>query len=227
MSLPLAPPERRRSHFFRRTAPVVTVFISNLALIRIPTHGARIFVKVKHGRLASACTPSVDITDNSAEWKTPLRLNYRMVPALSRSKPNLLRFSFRLEDPSGRGYTRYGIVEQDLALIPRDESSFLVTPLHDCHYNTEFRCTLYIPDKTAVQLPEERTAQPEAAVPRQIAKARSAPAIPPALEDQLPPSDSDPLELPAGVTEERLDALARQVDEIWSDVVGQIDSELL
>jgi hypothetical protein len=215
--------ERRRLHFFRRNTPIVTVVISNLSLINIPTQATRIFIKVKHGRLASAFTPSVEIVDNSAEWKNPLRLQCRPTVSLSRGKPMFLRFSFRLEDASGRGYTRYGIAEQDLALVPRDENWFFVSQLSECSYSTKFQCTLYIPDKVA-RPSEEPMVQNEIQTAKQIWKARSAPVLLEKPSDETGiTSDDEPMDLPIWVSEERMDALARQVDEIWSDVLGGID----
>ncbi|OHT16453.1 hypothetical protein TRFO_02717 [Tritrichomonas foetus] len=145
-------------HRFNKPGVSASVTLSQMKLENIPTQATPIYIKVKQYR-SSRNTQSVKILDNSASWDESITLNCK-VPAKISSKKNklYLRLSFRLEDVSGRGHTRYGIGEIELMPIndaPSDDDDNMSLPgihqisikLQRCTYKTVFSCLMTIKSK--------------------------------------------------------------------------------
>jgi hypothetical protein len=223
--------DRHRPHFFRRNATPSTVVVSNLSIVNIPTQATRVFVKVKQGRLAGASTPSVEIVGNAAEWKSELRLTCKVPHQPTRKKNLLLRFSVRLEDPSGRGHTRYGIAEQDLASIVQNESWLFHTQLQQCNYRSEFRCTIVVHGKITARISRRRErfhSVDLGALPHPPSlKATSADSLVfdrwtnDSSQGEGDDEDVTVDDFPFPVTEEKLDVLLKQVEEVWTGVINR------
>jgi hypothetical protein len=198
--------------------------VSNLSVVNIPTQATRVFVKVKQGRLVSASTPSVEIVDNAAEWRSELRLTCKVPHQPTRKKNLLFRFSVRLEDPSGRGHTRYGIAEQDLASIPQRESWVFQTPLQQCNYRSDFRCTILVHGKIIARISSRSDRFHSVDLAALHRPSGDSIVLDKSGNDSSQGEGDDEdiavEDFPFPVTEEKLDILIKQVDEIWTEVIN-------
>ncbi|OHS99183.1 hypothetical protein TRFO_34428 [Tritrichomonas foetus] len=117
--------------------------IRNMLLTDIPTQETRIYIRVKQGRNRQS-SQLVKIIGNSASWSDEILIDCR-VPTKQHSKRSFsLRFSFRLEDISGRSHTRYGFAELDLVSITMANDWEYKTKLHDCNYKSNFSCLISV-----------------------------------------------------------------------------------
>jgi hypothetical protein len=115
----------------------VWIQISNMRLIDVPPNQCLMFLKAKQGRTGAA-TKKYAIVKNSVLFAEPLRLEYEL-PADGSARPvKPLRLSFRFENPSNSGYTRYGIVELDVAKCLSEGMTRIEMLLSECTYNSYF-----------------------------------------------------------------------------------------
>lgn len=116
----------------------------NMILNQIPTQMTRIFIKIKLGK-SKCVTPPVPIMNNTAIWNDKIQLNWKNGVIKKGSKRSLkIRFSFRFENTSGRGFTRYGNSEINLSQINSLNNWEFSSKLCDCNYESMFSCHIFI-----------------------------------------------------------------------------------
>lgn len=116
----------------------------NMILNQIPTQMTRIYIKTKVGK-SKSLTNSVPIMNNTAKWDDKINIDWKNnLSKKSSKKAFKIRFSFRFENLSGKGFTRYGNVEIDLNQIQSLKNWEFSKKLCDCNYDSIFSCLLSI-----------------------------------------------------------------------------------
>lgn len=102
------------------------LILKDIQLIDLPTRQNRMLVKIKNC-VSPVTTKPYPIVDNQCIFTDPVEIDVNLPKNIASvaSKPRLgkvkpLRLSFRLEDPSGIGFTRYGIAMVDLIKVAID-----------------------------------------------------------------------------------------------------------
>lgn len=216
--------------------PVVSVILSNMRLVDIPTQTRRIYIKAKQGRFNSTA-PSASIQDNTVTWSGSMTIHCR-APANPKKK-EVLRLSFRLEPSNGNKYTRYGYITLDLASMKGNGKSSIDEKLSECQYKTKFTCDVVIEPFGLPKIPkahrkktsnESLSGQGELSHfkhehQKQMNKSQSAGILNQSSSYKVtsePDFDSDPCEemkLTISVSKEKMNCLEQQVDEILGMVL--------
>lgn len=116
----------------------------NIILNQIPTQMTRIYIKIKLGK-SKCITPPVPIMNNTAIWNNKIQLNWKNGIIKKGTKRSFkIRFSFRFENTSGRGFTRYGNTEINLSQINSLNNWKFSSKLCDCNYDSIFSCNIFI-----------------------------------------------------------------------------------
>ncbi|OHT14525.1 hypothetical protein TRFO_15039 [Tritrichomonas foetus] len=120
---------------------VSQITIKKMQLSEIPTQATRINVHIKQGR-TTMNSSQVAIVDNKAKWDEEINLIWKMPHKSHSRRPFLLRFSIRLEDNSGRGYSTYGDSLLDLTTIQDFNDLDFSSKLQNCDYESLFHCLI-------------------------------------------------------------------------------------
>ena len=133
-------------HFFGKTGISAQVIIQRMKLNDIPTQATKIYIRIKQGRSRES-TSAVKIENNSASWNETIMLDCRLPEKRSSKKSFNLRFSFRLEDVSGHGHSRYGVALLDLKSLIIDTNQSINLKLQSCSYKSRFSCVILAREK--------------------------------------------------------------------------------
>lgn len=189
--------------FGRREQFKFTVTLTEMELVDAPPMTARIYAKIKQGS-RHVQTPSVSIVSNRAHWTDPIVLECNHNQH-SRSS-HQIRLSFRIENPKGNKFTRFGVVELELPSPGQKISMDVSKLLENCTYNTYFKCHYEVvqPGSLSKTINEEEEPLEE--------QSTSIPVFERLTEEQ---------QQSLGVNTELLQELEREVDEIFAEVALQ------
>jgi hypothetical protein len=220
---------RRRNRLPSNATGKTKIRLDDMQLINIPPTQCLIFMKYKQGRTGSE-SRKYPISGNDVIFAEPLIFDYEMPHERHAHHPKPLRLSFRMENPSSSGFTRYGIVELDLMQYTLDGEFNVRVLLADCAYNTYFLAKLQLPEG-----PPFLTAASEAAVEDATGNslADSIPMMRPragslaASGSQGSSSSSSSTQLfersPVPISRERFDQLEKQVDLMLAGIINADD----
>ena len=131
----------------------LSITISKITLGGIPTQANNVFVKIKQHR-KSIKTSSEKIVNNQVMWHNEYKLEVRVPkeqPEHTRER-DMLRFSFRLEDRTGKKFTRFGIAEIDIGRMHRNLDHTCESKLSNCKYNAVFTCHIDFEDEEEISI---------------------------------------------------------------------------
>lgn len=112
------------------------ITLENLKLTNIPTQNSLVFMIIKQYRTKKN-TESVKITKNEVDWTNPISLKCQMPRKIKNATPRyFLHFSVRLENASGNGYKKYGVVDIDLSTFFYNRETHFQTVLKHCIDNS-------------------------------------------------------------------------------------------
>jgi hypothetical protein len=115
-----------------------------MKLVDIPQRQNFLFLKAKQGRVG-VTTRKYPIANNSVIFVEPLIFDYELPEDPSGHHPKPLRLSFRVENSSNSGFTRYGVCEIDIMKKILEDSSDIQVLLSECQFNTYFHARLHLP----------------------------------------------------------------------------------
>lgn len=116
----------------------ITLTISNMKVTDIPTQNSRVFIRLMQYHTKRKTKPT-QIIDNSVQWDD--EINLKCILPKKNKKMNqkfLLNISIRLEDPSGRGFVRYGNVDIDVSVLKTTKEFHIELPIQQCIENSKF-----------------------------------------------------------------------------------------
>lgn len=128
-----------------KSSQKVKVILQNLKLIDVPTRQNRVFLKAKHGSYHFTTKP-YQIKNNTVIFLEPVTIEIVIPDDPKKAKAvKSARLSFRLENTSGSGFTRYGIVM--LNIVQRLFANDLVVKvgLENCTEKPVFMCKIKMP----------------------------------------------------------------------------------
>ena len=138
----------------------LTLTISKITLSGIPTQANNVFVKIKQRR-KSIKTPTKKIVNNQVMWPDGYKIEVHMpkdLPEHTRES-DMLRFSFRLEDQSGKKFTRFGVAQIDIGRMHRNFEHTCESKLSNCKYNAVFTCHIDFEDEEEVSISGSTTSE--------------------------------------------------------------------
>lgn len=124
--------------------------LENITLTDVPTRQNRIFLKVKYGSHHFTTKP-VQIKDNSAIFNQEVSLEIPSIHIPKKPKHyKPFRLSFRLENSSGSGFTRYGVIELNIFERIMSQNLNVECGLDNCEEKPIFRCHILIPSNLSL-----------------------------------------------------------------------------
>lgn len=132
------------SFFRNKNQKKAYVTLKNMCLVDIPPHGTPIFIKIKQERNFEYTSASVNISNNTAKWTEPADVKCYIASSSTEKHTKPLRLSFRLEDSTGKDFTRYGIAEIDCTTAYYEKIQNVEILLSNCTYNTKFKCSIEV-----------------------------------------------------------------------------------
>lgn len=123
----------------------VKVVLQNLKLIDVPARQNRIFVKVKHGSFHYTTKP-YQIVKSVVNFLEPVTIEMTIPNDPKKAKAiKCARLSFRLENTSGSGFTRYGIVMLNIIQRLFANELDVRSGLENCTEKPVFMCNIQMP----------------------------------------------------------------------------------
>lgn len=128
-----------------KSSQKVKVVLENLKLIDVPARQNRIFVKVKHGSFHFTTKP-YQIEKSIVNFLEPVTIEMTIPDDIKKAKAmKSARLSFRLENTSGSGFTRYGIVMLNVVQRLLANELNVRAGLENCSEKPVFMCTIKMP----------------------------------------------------------------------------------
>lgn len=128
-----------------KSSQKVKVVLQNLKLIDVPTRQNRIFLKVKHGSFHYTTKP-YPIEKSLVTFLEPVTIEMTIPDDPKKAQAvKSARLSFRLENTSGSGFTRYGIVMLNIVQHLFANELNVRTGLENCTEKPVFMCTIERP----------------------------------------------------------------------------------
>jgi hypothetical protein len=222
---------RRKLRSTAGSASVAKIHLNDMKLVDIPPTQSLVYLRYKQGR-SGAETRKYPILRNSVSFAEPIIFDYEMPSDRHSHHPKPLRLSFRMENPSNSGFTRYGIVELDVMQCILDSQFDLRFLLSECSYNTYFVAKLELPEGSpfpssprSVEFLESTDASsPSSSGPPSTSRNVSHPV---SVLSQVSSSSSTSTMLfetaPVKVSREKFDQLEKQVDIMLAGIINGED----
>jgi hypothetical protein len=184
----------------------VRLTLRDVKLVDIPLSSNLLYLRIKQGRrrLDTAKFP----IESASVCFGSIVFDYKL-----QTRSRRLRFSFRLENRSGSGFTRYGVVEVDAMRLLRDRTSAIRVPLSRCSFNSHFVANIDFGDgrtdrRSCELMPFSQTSGGAFSELSRDASSGS--------------SNSDELfeGAPVKIARARFDELESQVDDILADIIN-------
>jgi hypothetical protein len=136
---------RHRSRASSTGTGKTKIYLNDMKLVDIPPNQSLLFLRYKQGRAGSE-SRKYPIIRNFVIFAEPLIFDYDMPLNPESHHPKPLRLSFRLENGSNSGFTRYGVAELDIMQYLIDRQFEIRVLLSECSYNTYFIAKLQVPE---------------------------------------------------------------------------------
>lgn len=128
-----------------KSSQKVKVVLQNLKLIDVPTRQNRVFLKAKHGSFHFTTKP-YQIKNNVVIFLEPVTMEIVIPDDPKKAKAvKSARLSFRLENTSGSGFTRYGIVILNIVQRLLTNDLDVKVGLENCTEKPVFMCKIKMP----------------------------------------------------------------------------------
>jgi hypothetical protein len=220
----------RRLRAHANPAGKTKIHLNDMRLTNVPPNQCLIFLKCKQGRTGFE-SRKYPILGNTVIFAEPLIFDYEMPHDLRAHHPKPLRLSFRMENPSSSGFTRYGIAEFDVMQCIVDSEFELHLLLSDCAYNTYFRATLVLPEGSPFPTITAKVAAIQATTPASLPLMRKKIESPAVKSSEVSSSSSYSNRLfetaPVRVSREKFDQLEKQVDLMLAGIINAGDDRTM